>query len=499
MTRRASAAALAGLLLVALPAGCVVRRPTAKRLASVQHPERERITGVLLSTGDTVRFNASGAVVLRDTIFGMSGDRLREIPLAEAQRLWVVRVDIPRTVGKTVLRTVGTTVGAVAALIAIAAPTSCPYVYSWDGRQWVLDAEPYGGAVTKGLERDDWAELEHLRPHGGEYRLLMTNEAEETQHTNLAELLVVHHREGTQAVIDQSGVAYALGTPRQAARASDGADQDLRPTLSAADGRAWAPEPSPGADGSMRDEIILAFPRPAAAQRGVLLARASTSHSGAASMRWMLDLRGSAVTQWYAAVDRYPQVRSLLEAWNLREELFVLKVEVEEPSGWTVRGVIGGGGPVAPETRAVPLDLSGVRGDSLRVRLRPPRGFWFLDAISVAYDAGAPVRVDTLRPLEATDRKRGPVAAALGTTDSSYYEMPVVGDSATLRFAAPAPLAGTRQTVFLHTRGFYRLHLPADRAPDAATLQTITEEPDAAARLYARRFADWKAGRVAAP
>ena len=92
------------------------------------------------------------------------------------------------------------TVGAFVAFVAIALATkqSCPFIYSWNGSEYVFDAEPYGGAVTRGLERDDYSELENLRAENGLYRLMVTNEVPETQYTNLMELQVVDHPAATR-------------------------------------------------------------------------------------------------------------------------------------------------------------------------------------------------------------------------------------------------------------------------------------------------------------
>ena len=62
-----------------------------------------------------------------------------------------------RTIGLVAAVAVGT----VAIIVGVAAATkqSCPFVYSWDGKQYVFDAEPYGGAITRGLEKDDFSTL----------------------------------------------------------------------------------------------------------------------------------------------------------------------------------------------------------------------------------------------------------------------------------------------------------------------------------------------------
>jgi len=55
--------------------------------------------------------------------------------------------------------------------------TSCPLVDSFDGRDFVLDAEPLGGSLYRGAERTD---VVPARPRGGddgEYRLRLRNDS----------------------------------------------------------------------------------------------------------------------------------------------------------------------------------------------------------------------------------------------------------------------------------------------------------------------------------
>ena len=74
-----------------------------------------------------------------------------------------------------------------------------------------------------------------------------------------------------------------------------------------------------------------------------------------------------------------------------REELFALKIEVEEPSGWQVRGMMPISGPFVSDERVVPLDMSHVTGNQVQ-RVRMPgrrQGFWAFNsfyAMSYASD-----------------------------------------------------------------------------------------------------------------
>ena len=321
------------------------------------------------------------------------------IPTSSLQRVWVRSLNK----GRTTLAVLGITAGALAALMAIALATkeSCPFVYSWNGTQYVFDGEPYGGAVTRGLERDDYSSLEHLRPDSaGLYRLLVTNEVNETQYTNLMELMVVDHAPGSRFEVDEVGKLHNVKTAVGPSTAQDQNGRDLVPWLSAADQKIWEPLPSLDPSASVRQEIILTYPKPAGATRARLVARAGTGMWGSHMIREVLQLRGAQVTEWYAAIDKGGASLDSLHAWNVREELYVLKLDIEEGSAWRTRGLLPGGGPFLTETRVVSLDLSRVSGDSLRLRIRPPSGFWALNSFEISYEDGAaPLAVTTVAPI----------------------------------------------------------------------------------------------------
>jgi hypothetical protein len=268
------------------------------------------------------------------------------------------------------------------------------------------------------------------------------------------------------------------------------------PWLRATDRAAWEPLPPADPAGRVRQDIVLTFAKPRGATRALLVANVSTGMWGSHMIRELLQLRGAAVQQWYAAIDSDPGALDLLRQWNIREELYVLKLEVEERDGWHVRGLLPGGGPFIAEERVVPLDVSRTTGDSLRIRIRPPLGFWALNSFGVSYDESLDrFVVDTVMPHAARTSDGRDELAALSAADDRYYVMPTTGDHGFVTFRAPAPRPGLLRTIFLHTRGHYRLHLPEQGPADADALRRITDEPDAAVRLAAESFAKQRVAR----
>jgi hypothetical protein len=450
----------------------------------------EHVVGVTLNSGSEVRFDAHATTLLqRDSLFSAVGGQPYAVPMADVQRVWLEKIDPVRTTLAVI--GVGAGIVAVAFAILLATKESCPFVYSWDGTRYVFDAEPYGGAVTRGLERDDYGDLDHLRADStGLYRLLVTNEVNETQYTNSMRLMVVDHRPGARFAMDEFGRLHAVTSALPPASARDQDGRDLTSWLRATDDLIWEPLPAADPSGRVREEIILTFPKPRNATSAQLVTRAGTGMWGSHTIRELLALRGSAVNDWYAAIDSSRAAQDSLRMWNIQEELYVLKLEVEESGSWRPRALLPGGGPFITETRVVPLDVSHAVGDSLRVRIRPPSGFWALNSFAVTYDdADRPMAVDTIAPLTARAADGRDLLADLSADDDRYYPMPTTADHAFLTFRAPAPRPGAERTIFLRTRGYYRLHLDGRGAPDVAELQRLATEPDAAARLAAERYA----------
>jgi hypothetical protein len=458
--------------------------------------QNDQIRGVTLNDGRVIKFDKKPpAEMARDTLRANVQGQPTMIPVSDIQRVWIESYSGARTT----FLILGVTVAAFAALVAIALATkeSCPFVYSWDGTQYVFDGEPYGGAVTRGLERDDYSDLEHLRPDAaGLYRLLVTNEVNETQFTNSMELVVVDHIPGTRFEMDEWGKLHSVSKalPPTSARDQDG--RDLVAWLRASDEMIWEPAPPMDATGAVRQEIVLTFPKPRNAKRAQLVARAGTGLWGSHMIREMLQLRGSAVTEWYATLDKGGAPLDALRAWNVREELYVLKLDVDESGTWRPRGLLPGGGPFIAETRIVPLDLSNAPGDSLRLRIRPPSGFWALNSFAVTYDdTEQPLAITTVQASSARTSDGRDMLGELRAADDRYYAMPNTGDNATISFVTPPTREGAERSVFLHTRGYYRLHLPEQGPGDAVTLQRLIDQPDAAARLAAKSFAKQRLAR----
>ena len=82
-------------------------------------------------------------------------------------------------------------------------------------------------------------------------------------------------------------------------------------------------------------------------------------------LKKMTEIRGTQVDNWYKSLEN-PLIKSQLDYWNDREELYQLQVKVDTDSRWINKGEIWGGGPFITEDRVVTVDVSDVKSDTLK-------------------------------------------------------------------------------------------------------------------------------------
>lgn len=451
--------------------------------------DNDRLVGVTLKDGEQIRFDRPG-LHIDGVIYGETNWQPVQFPTRDVERVWLEQREFRS--GHTALFVITVVVPLAflaGGLIALALKESCPFVYSWDGKNWRFDGEPYGGAITKALERDDYSRLEHLRPDNGEYRLLVRNEVPETQHTNRMELLIVDHAPGLRVIPDATGHFATVENATPPLAAVDQHGHDLLPQLEATDYNIWEPPPMRPGELTMRHELTLTFPRPANTDSVNLITHIGTGLWGSHMIRELLSLRGRELDDWYEQVDNDPKYEFDLHRWGAQEELYVLQVQVEVDGQWRPRGLLFGGGPFMTEDRVLPLDISDVTGEEIRIRLRPPGGFWAMN--SFALDASPDIEIPVQRVAAKAARSDDGVdlVASLAADDDLYYVQPEIGDQAEVTFDVPAQAEGTERSIFLASRGWYRLHLESEGEPDRANLQRVETVPDGAARLAAELYA----------
>jgi hypothetical protein len=361
---------------------------------------------------------------------------------------------------------------------------SCPLVGSFDGSGWVLDSETFGGAIFPAAQRTDWDNLEHLAETDGAYRLRVSNGLPETQHVDQLRLLVVDHPRGSRVVPDFFGGLHRLDGPGAPLVARDLDGHDATALVAAADGRPWLSNPfgrDPEDARQVRDGLVLEFPAGAGLARADLLVRVRNTPFGDWLQKRLLELPGTALDRWYEELDRSAEARSRLQKAMIREGM--IRVEVLARDGWREGGFVWEVGPLVWKDVVVPLDLSDVDGERVRVRLSATAGLWMVDRAALEPGSVLVEPDAELLPQRARDERGSDVLPLLLAADGRRYVMPDLENRADLSFAAPPPKPGWDRSVLLEATGYYLIHVPPGGEPQLELMERLVNEPGAYGRF----------------
>ncbi len=415
------------------------------------------------------------------------------VPISDVDMVWIEKIDA----GMTFLVTIVGTALVIGALVVVVMLTkdSCPFVYSFDGSGYMLDAEPYGGATAPGLKRTEWSRLKYLNAADGEYRLKLTNEVDETQYTDELKLLVVDHPADVAVVADESGVLHATAAQVPPTKAVDTQGRDILSYVNDDDWVYWQSaerDLDPELKSGVKEKLVFEFPRPSGATRAKLIFDGCNTLWASRMVKGYLALHGRNLGEYYASLSAPGPAQFGLQLWNLREELYRMHIRVDTPKGWVSRGSVLGGGPFVSRDKLYILDIADVAGDVLRIELTPPIGFWMINRIAVDYGPDAPVHSREIDASRALDSRGTDIRPLLAATDDRYFAMPTTGDHAELVFQAPPRQAGLVRSVILKASGYYDIHMGTVGDPQSDVLARIRTEPGYSVRYAWEEYAKWK-------
>jgi hypothetical protein len=385
---------------------------------------------------------------------------------------------------------------AIAGLVYALTKTSCPLVYVDDGTGFRFVGEAYSGATSRATQRGDMLPL----PSSGLHPVVvLSNEAWESQFTDLLEIAVVDRAPGSRALATHDAGIVLVGEPLAPRAAVDLEGADVLSLVRASDGQAWqgnlpglARLPAPPS----REGIVATFPVPPG--HGPLALEMEAGNTAWLDVVFgrFFALLGDRLDRYLDEADR-PESREFTLAWREREGVDLL-VEVERGGRFERVAVVPTVGPAASRHFAVPIGPA--TGEEIRVRLSGGVGFWQADALAVAPITEARPPVSRHAPVRANAGGKD-VREQFASVDGSYQVLADRGERVDISFDLPPPAPGLVRDSFLHTSGYYRVHRPPQSGLSVGTLYRLRDEPGSLSRfsldLY-RGYERMPAGGMAA-
>ena len=361
---------------------------------------------------------------------------------------------------------------------------SCPTIYAPDSTGESLQAEAFSSSIAPALEATDLDMLYRARPRNRDLVLRITNEALETHVIRFADVIAVPRPVGGRVFVTMDGVfraATAMTPPSRCAAAEGDCLAEVRnfdhlERFSLAD----------STDLATRETVDLEFDQVPPGPLGLVVASRQTLMTTYLIYQSLAYL-GTQATAFLARLETGgPGARTVAgELGRTLGRIEVLVPDSAAEDGWRVVGAVGEVGPIAVDTKVVPLPAAG--GRPLHVRLRLTRGLWRLEYVALAAlgDSVQPLRI---RPSAVRTHGHSAPAALRGLRDRAEPLVTLRGDAYEVEYRLPPDYS--RQELFLEARGYYLEWLRREWMPEenpAAALQLVLQ-PRVALRVLAPAY-----------
>ena len=391
------------------------------------------------------------------------------IPFPAIQKVEVYDIDLGKTIAYTTLGITGT-LGAIFIVILLT-KSSCPFIYAYNGESYEFIGEIYSGSIYPPLERHDYLALPNLQPVKNEYKIKITNEIKEIQHTNMTELFVFDHPENIEVLVDKYGNTHTLSNLilPETSKTLDGSNIDS--LLSSKDSLVYMSGIPDEYSGDM-DALILTFDKPLDQDTGKLVIKGKNSFWLDYIHGQFSELFGERFDTWKEKQKKQSPEKMI--KWSLDQGI-PLSVYLETEDGWEFADYYNVVGPLAAKEDVLEIDLSKIKGDKVNIKLEFGFLFWEIDYAAMDFTSNHSVEKHTVSLFSAIDQNNDNVADRLMYDDEKYYIQPHVGDEALLTFQVPNKSESTKRSFILHSKGHYEILKEIDGKPDIAYLKGFRE------------------------
>jgi hypothetical protein len=368
----------------------------------------------------------------------------------------------------------------------------CPLVYSQDGSMNYLESETFAGAVFKGAERTAFDVLHHAKPDDGKLMLTVTDEGQETEYTNEMKILAVDAPNGVTVIPDFKGGMHTISQKVEPERCIDFNGSDHLAEILNQDERYWQSDLD-GKDfrqrSGLRDGLILQFRKPSAAKTAKIVVTGTNTRLAVFAFEHIFKMKGENRLQWYQRLEHDPAERMKFVKFMLREGM--LRVNVWQQGQWVEQAAIVDVGPLITKPQVALLNLSGVAGDTVKIKLECTTDLWKIDQVYLDYSSDADITVQEFSPTSAITEDGREVSALLSQDDRQYYAM-MLGESAKVSFDIPPVAPGINRTYVLKTKGYYHQWFDSHGEDHVAEVDRILAEPMYGSKIFLPLWKDQK-------
>lgn len=323
---------------------------------------------------------------------------------------------------------------------------NCPHNYIYDGEKYIFNNTLFTGATAPNLERDDFKPLPDYKPDNSNYNILIKNEENEIQYTNLLEIIQVNHSKNSEVALDQKGNVYTLNKREKPIKVLDDFGNNLSYKLNEINDETFSFDQI-GKDNF--SHVYATFKVNESNEFGKIIIRAKNSDWGGLVYHSFVDLLGKNYNKWV----KHNMKRTPEKAHeDIVKSGIPLIIDIKQNGQWQTIETIDLIGEVNFNEIIIPVSKKFCSDSTLEIRITSGYKFWELDALQMDFSTPESINIEKLQPK-----------SALGTddftddllrNDKQYMKHSIIGDSALIKFENLSTSSENR-TLFLHSKGFY--------------------------------------------
>lgn len=365
----------------------------------------------------------------------------------------------------TVVLVTGGSIGLAFVYVSIAC--GCPHAYIENDGTYQFANGLFVGSIAPQIERHDYKVIPDPNPVSNELNLLIKNEEQEVQHTNLLELMVVTHEKGTRLAPDQSGGMHAFKDLVWANAAVTDNGTDVSEALKRIDNAIYSNQDM---GENNLSNVYLTYPTKDLNERNKLILSVSNNEWSKLVYEHFSSMFGTYYDDWVKKNRKKPAENMLSDIKKLG---LPLVVSVKTNSGWEEIDVIYMMGSPVVNTIAVDIDPKFITQQELEIRLSTGFMFWNIDEAVIATNVNSDLVIHRISP-EVLSGDRIETEKDLSSDDSNYM-VHHNGDSVSIRFGSLPVSKDLQRSFILHSKGYYVSNKEYSGTPQLSALKSIDQ------------------------
>lgn len=342
---------------------------------------------------------------------------------------------------------------------------SCPFIYSWDGRQYHLEAEAFGIGFGKALELKTSSVLPSLKEDDGKLKIRITNERPETHYFNSVELVAIESDKSATVILDAQNVPWPVYLPSSPISAYDCSNNNILNKISQKDHIYWETDwKDNNIFTNIEDTIEIKFELPKGPKSGSLIIHSINTHLINAVYSKVFGFLGDDYLAFINAIDNDPEMISLIKQWI---EECTLKAYVLKNGRWEKLGIVYPEANETPFSRIVRFDFEDNDEETLQIRLISVKDVWKLDAVQIDWTEVKPLESLPVKLISAIGPNGENSISQIQFADANYLTL-LPPQKLELTFLPKAPPKNKKITYALNVQGYLYEWLQEERSNSRA-------------------------------